>query len=283
MITGANGQLGADLVTELKTVYDVIPVTHDIIDLCESEKVESLIAHLEPDILINTAAFHHVEKCEAESKKAYLVNADMPYHLASICASKNIKFIHFSTAYVFDGNQHTPYTEETLAHPLNEYGKSKLTGEKMVLSCNPNALIIRVSALYGTHPCRAKNGLNFVQLMLKLAREKGEVTVVNDEFVAPTYTADIARQIIPILQHNLTGIIHLNAEGSCSWYEFAEEIFRYTNTPVKLSASSAATNTSVVKRPAYSVLSNHVLQTQGLNCMPHWKEGLHQYLNSLNN
>lgn len=283
MITGANGQLGADLVDVLSTYYQIIPITHDEIDLCETERVNELIHSVKPDILINTAAFHHVEKCETETEKAYEVNATVPQHLAAVCAQLNIRLMHISTAYVFDGKQSSPYTETDTAVPLNMYGKSKLEGEKRVLETSPDSLVVRVSALYGNHPCRAKNGLNFVQLMLKLAREKGEVTVVDDAFIAPTFTMSIAEQIVPLLESSISGIVHMNSEGSCSWYELADEIFKYTGTPVKLFPSHTADDPSQVKRPTFSVLSNHVLQTAGINHMPHWKDALHQYLDQSEN
>ncbi len=283
IVIGASGQLGSDLVDVLYPSYDVIPFTHDTVDVCDVEKISKLIRSLKPDILINTAAFHHVEQCENNPEEAFKVNASVPAQLATLCAGLHTRFVHFSTAYVFDGVQSNPYTETDTAMALNVYGKSKLEGEERVMMANQDALIVRVSALYGKRPCRAKNGLNFVQLMLKLAREKGEVTVVNDEFVAPTFTLSIAEQMKPLLNSNISGIVHMNSEGSCSWYEFADEIFNYTGTAVKLFASRAADHASPVNRPAYSVLSNRVLQTNGINRMPHWKDALHTYLDQLNN
>lgn len=280
IVTGANGQLGSDIVklfTQLN--YKVIALTHNEIELENLNSIKNCLMTFEPTILINTAAFHHVDLCEQFPDKAKIINAIAPEYMAKLCNIMDIKFIHFSTDYVFDGKQNIPYTENDKPNPLNVYGATKFEGENKILNVNPNHSIIRVSALYGNNPCRAKNGLNFVKLMLKMAKEKGEVSVVNDELVSPTNTNNIALQLNEILQNNISGIIHATSDGQCSWYDFANEIFTYTNTDIILNKTSNISN--LTPRPKYSVLENLKLKNNNINIMMPWKDALHNYLNTL--
>lgn len=283
MLTGSNGQLGRDIHKVLeKNGYEVIALTHEDCDLADLFTMKELILKHMPQIFINTAAFHHVEACESDSKKAFKINSEAPAFIARMCNYLSIKLIHFSSDYVFNGKTIVPYTENDSAEPLNIYGLSKLKGENLIKASCCKHLIIRVSGLYGTHPCRAKNGLNFVQLMLKLANEKGEVKVVTDEIVSPTSTISIAKMLNEFLNKDLQGTIHVSSEGSCSWNEFAKEIFDYTDTPVSLLPGLSADFPSKVARPAYSVLDNKYIYSKGYPRMPHWKESLHLYLDELN-
>ncbi len=281
LVTGANGQLGSDISASLSSKgFKVIACTRETFNLEDHAQTENVLMQIKPEIVINTAAFHHVEQCEADEKKAMLMNAETPQLMARVCSKINSRLIHFSTDYVFDGKKNEPYLETDATAPLNVYGKSKRAGEEKIMNEGEQHLILRVSALYGKHPCRAKNGLNFVQLMLKLAREKGEVKVVNDEFVSPTYTLNIA-DIMPLLiRKNLSGIVHLTSEGSCSWHEFAKEIFDYTQTQVQLYEAHSSDFPAKVNRPKYSVLENATLKKSGIRNMMHWKEALHSYLDT---
>lgn len=186
--------------------------------------------------------------------------------------------IHISTDYVFDGKKGEPYVEGDAPLPLNVYGTAKLAGEHFVRSLNPKHFILRTSALYGRHPCRGKGGLNFVELMLKLGRERGKVRVVASEVVTPTSTAELAKQIVLLSRSDAHGLYHATAEGSCSWYEFAKEIFEATNTTVQLGVAGPDEFPAKVPRPAYSVLENRALKTQGLNVFKTWREGVRDYL-----
>lgn len=279
IITGANGQLGADIVQHMvKCVDDVLQLSHSQIDITDKLAVENLIKEYKPDVFINTAAYHHIDLCEDHPDLALSVNAIAPAYIAELSALNKFKFVHFSTDYVFDGSKSSPYNESDTTNPLNQYGVSKSIGEQQILETNPDALILRVSALYGIQPCRAKKGLNFVKLMLKLAKEKGDVKVVNDEFVSPTSTESIAQMLPRLLVNDLSGIVHLTAEGSCSWYEFAEEIFHQSKTDVRLLVASPDDFPAKTNRPKYSVLENSILRRANLNDMPHWKESLQRYL-----
>jgi len=282
IVIGANGQLGSDITQVLLSEgLEVVEVNHDKLDIASFPDIEKLLQFEQPDVVINTAAFHQVDQCEENKEKAFLINAEAPGYISALSKKLGFRLIHFSTDYVFDGDKKTPYLESDACHPLNVYGASKYEGEKMILAENPDNIIIRVSGIYGHHPCRAKGGLNFVQLMLKLAREKGEVSVVNDEFVSPTNTMNVAEQTLVLLRTHLRGIVHATSEGACSWYDFAKEIFDYTHTPVKLSSRSSADAPPKTNRPKYSVLENSRLKEAGINIMPDWKTALHRYLDEL--
>ena len=281
-VTGSNGQLGTDIVNVLNSEgYEVIALTHADFDIADHAAAKSFLENEKPDVFINPAAFHNVDKCEEMPEEAMLFNCTAPAQLAATCKQLGIKFIHFSTDYVFDGAKGAPYLESDLPAPLNNYGRSKYAGEQAILQANEKALIIRVSAIYGQAPCRAKGGLNFVQIMLKLAKERGEVKVVTDEVVSPTSTLSIAKALPGIIAADLSGIAHLTSEGSCNWHDFAREIFDYTNTQVKLYPATSADFPAKTPRPKYSVLENGALKSAGLADMPHWRDALHEYLDGM--
>jgi dTDP-4-dehydrorhamnose reductase len=162
--------------------------------------------------------------------------------------------------------------------PLNVYGCSKLAGEYFVRSLAPKQFVVRTSGIYGHNPCRAKGGLNFVELMLKLGRERGEVRVVDDEFVSPTATAELARQMVELSSATQYGLYHATAEDSCSWFEFAREIFAVTGMKVNVKVASPGEFPAKVPRPSYSVLENKNLKSLGLNTLRSWQAGLRTYL-----
>jgi len=180
---------------------------------------------------------------------------------------------------VFDGAKLAPYLESDCPLPLNAYGNSKLAGELFVRSLAEKHYVIRVSGLYGKNPCLEKGGLNFVDLMLKLSRERKEVRVVDDEVLTPTATVEVARQVLLMLRGGAAdGLYHATAEGSCSWYEFAREIFRLSGSAVTLNKAGAGEFPAKVPRPKYSVLENGRLKEQGLNGMADWRDALAAYL-----
>jgi dTDP-4-dehydrorhamnose reductase len=278
-VIGANGQLGSDLVAEFTANGDVvIPLTHADVDISSLESVKASVHGHQAEIVVNTAAMHHVEDCEAQPERAFAVNAMGPRNLGLVVRELGALLIHVSTDYVFDGQSKEPYVEEDVALPLNVYGNSKLAGEHFVRSLVTKHLVIRSSALYGRHRCRAKPGENFVNLMLKLARDRGRVRVVDDEFVSPTSTLELARQIVALSRCDAYGLYHATAEGSCSWYEFAREIFALTGTKVSLEIAGPNEFPAKVPRPKYSVLENAGLKRIGLNRFNPWPVALADYL-----
>jgi len=278
-VIGANGQLGSDLVSAFRDNGDAVHgLTHADIEIADLSSVKRVLEGIQPQVIVNTAAMHHVENCEREPEKAFATNALGARNLAVVARDLDSILMHVSTDYVFDGSKGSPYVEEDAPGPLNAYGITKLAGEHFVRSTTPRHFVVRTSGLYGKNPCRAKGGLNFIELMLKLARERGEVRVVDSEFVSPTSTAELAQQMLRLSQSDWYGLYHATAEGSCSWYEFAREIFELTDTPVRLNVAGPNEFPAKVARPKYSVLENRALKSHGLNIFQPWQAGLQKYL-----
>jgi dTDP-4-dehydrorhamnose reductase len=278
-VIGANGQLGTDVAEEfVRNGDEVLGITREHLDIRSLQNARSVLQTAKPELIVNTAAMHHVENCEREPLEAYSVNSIGPRNLALIAYEIKAVLVHVSTDYVFDGAKMQPYLECDLAVPLNVYGNTKLAGEAFIRATTQEYFILRTSALFGTHPCRAKGGHNFVDLMLKLASERDGVRVVNDEFVSPTFTGDVARQIALLSRSEQFGLYHATAEGSCSWYEFAKAIFDITKTKANLQIASSNEFPAKVPRPKYSVLENYELKKRGLNSFRSWEGGLHSYL-----
>jgi dTDP-4-dehydrorhamnose reductase len=282
VVIGSNGQLGSDCVLAFQQAgHDVVALTHQDIEVSDATSVGRILAHHRPSMVVNTAAFHNVEKCEQEPERSFAVNALGPRNLARLSNDLGYLLMHISTDYVFDGAKNTPYLETDLPRPLSVYGNSKLAGEYFVQTIARRFFVVRISAVYGANPCRAKGGNNFVKLMLKLARERGEVKVVDDEFVSPTYTPDVAHQLLKLMQTEAYGLIHATANGSCSWYEYAAAIFQLTDTKVKLLHAAPGEFPMKVPRPKYSVLENARLKQLSIDMMPGWRTSLEHYLTTV--
>ena len=280
-VIGANGQLGADVSREFNRMGDdVYDLSHSDIEICSSESVREVLGEAKPQIIVNTAAMHNVESCEREPLKAYEANAVAPRNLAVVAREIHAVLIHISTDYVFDGSKKEPYLEADPAMPLNVYGNTKLAGEAFVRAYAGKYFILRTAALYGKNPCRAKGGRNFVELMLKLASERDELRVVNDEVVSPTATSELARQIVALSRTDNFGLYHATAEGSCTWYEFAKKIFDLAKVRTNVVVAASSEFPTKVPRPKYSVLENNALKVLGLNSFQTWEEGLRSYLAS---
>jgi len=280
-VLGANGQLGSDVCAAFKRNGDeVVALTHSDLELTSASSVDAALSASMPEFIVNTAAMHHVEKCEADPVAAFQTNALGAKHVAEWAQRAGSTVSYVSTDYVFDGTKGAPYLETDVASPLNAYGITKLAGEHFTSALAAKHFVLRVSAIYGLQPCRAKGGLNFVELMLKLSRERDELRVVDDEFVTPTPTVQIAAQLVALSRSSHYGLYHGTAEGSCSWYEFASEIFRATDTKIRLEKARPGEFPAKVPRPKYSVLENRALKSTGLNVFTDWREGLKSYLNA---
>ncbi len=278
-VIGANGQLGSDVVIAFSESGDpVSALTHSDIETAELGSVKRVLGEIQPQLIVNTSAMHNVDHCESDPAKAFAVNALGARNLAVVGRDLGAALVHVSTDYVFDGGKGSPYVEDDTPRPLNSYGISKLAGEHFIRSTTDKHFVIRTSALYGKSPCRAKGGLNFVELMLKLAKEREELRVVDSEVVTPTPTAELARQIVRLSHSDCYGLYHATAEGSCSWYEFAREIFALTGASVRLKVAAPGEFPAKVARPKYSVLENRALKACGLNLFAPWQEGLQKYL-----
>jgi dTDP-4-dehydrorhamnose reductase len=279
VVIGANGQLGSDLVAAFSESGDAVrALTHSDIEIAELDLASNVLGVIQPQVIVNTAALHNVEHCEREPAKAFAVNALGAKNLAVVARVLGAVLVHVSTDYVFDGSKGSPYIEEDNPRPLNAYGITKLAGEHFIRSTTDKHFVIRTSGLYGKSPCRAKGGLNFIELMLKLAKERKEIRVVDSEVITPTSTAQLAQQIVQLSHSEFYGLYHATAEGSCSWYEFAQEIFALTGTSVRLNVAAPDEFPSKVARPKYSVLENVALKNRGLNAFKPWQDGLRKYL-----
>jgi dTDP-4-dehydrorhamnose reductase len=279
-VIGADGQLGTDICAAIdKTQDELIRLTIEHIEVSDIDSVSRALKEASPQLVINTAAFHHVEKCEEEPVKAFEVNALGARNLAMVCNDLDAALMHISTDYVFDGKKRAPYIETDKPMPLNVYANTKLSGEYFIEAIAKKFYILRVSGIYGKAPCIGKGGLNFVELMVKLSRERPEVRVVDNEILTPTSTVEISHQIVKMIERDAQyGLYHATAEGSCSWYEFAREIFDITKPNIKFNKAAPGEFAVKVNRPEYSVLENKFLKDQGINMMRHWKQGLRTYL-----
>ena len=256
VVLGAGGRLGAALAREYAGQHDVTGFTHAQLDLAELDRLRSALGPLSFDVLINSAALTNVDYCEDHPDAAMRLNAEAPGVLAEICREKGSRFIHVSTDYVFDGEKREPYIEEDPADPISVYGKSKRAGELQVLDVNRDALVIRVSWVFG--PDRP----SFVDAILKKARTENEVTAVADKFSTPTYTPDIAALLQPLLdRYAVAGILHLANRGACSWQEYAQwalDCCHKFGFPMKAKQVGAASlgemKNFVARRPVYTVL-----------------------------
>jgi dTDP-4-dehydrorhamnose reductase len=276
VIIGANGQLGSDLSLVLSE-YKPICLTHQDIEVVDQESVRKVFKRYKPQIIINTSAFHNVALCEREPLKAFQVNALGVRNLVENALLYKATLVHISTDYVFDGKKKRPYIEKDCPSPINIYGISKLAGEYIIRNILKKYFIIRTSALFGLHLCRAKK-TNFVDTMLRLYKEGKEIKVVCDEFTSPTYSLDLANQIKEIIKTKHYGIFHVSNHGVCSWYEFAKTIFDFLKIKVKVIPIKAEDFDRKVKRPHFSALENRRLKELGLDRMRYWKIALRDYL-----
>lgn len=276
LLIGATGQLGRDLQPELAgRGHEVIPLSHAELEVCDLAAVYRTLGMYRPNVVINTSAFHQVEEVERQPERAFAVNAVAPGGLARACRDHEAALAHVSTDYVFSCGL-KPHAEEDAPEPVNVYGTSKLAGEYLIRSTLPQHYIVRTSGLCGAAGSSGKGG-NFVETMLRLARERGYARVVNDQTLAPTYTIDLARKVADLIQSGQYGLYHVVNDGQCSWHDFAAAIFELANCTVTLEPTVTAPD-SPVRRPTYSVLARTHLQRIGLDDMPHWRDALARYL-----
>ncbi|MES1219903.1 MAG: dTDP-4-dehydrorhamnose reductase, partial [Bacteroidota bacterium] len=277
VVIGANGQLGSDLIEVFSETHETTGLNHDDIEITDIDSVKKIIGLLKPDFVLNTAAYHVVPEAEKFPDKAFQVNGTGVLNLAKVCQATGARLVHYSTDYVFDGIKQKPYTEDDRPNPLNVYANSKLSGEYFALNYCQKSFVIRVSGIYGRTPCRAKGG-NFITTMMKLAQEKSEVRVVNDEILTPTPTYWIAKNTAELIKTDTFGLFHMSCEGEVSWYEFAKVIWEILKLKTPLYPASVKDFPLAVKRPFYSVLENGNLNKIGINIMPDWRSALENFL-----
>lgn len=274
-VVGSRGQLGVDL---MEAFADRSPVAFDrpYFDLEHPDSMTHALLDYRPTLVINTAAFHDVERCEYEPERAFAVNALGADALAGACAAVGAALMHVSTDYVFDGTARQPYAESAAPNPLSVYAISKVAGEQLIRRHGSSWFIVRTCGLYGVAGSRVK-GTTFAETMLKKALAGEPVRVVGDQTVAPSFTRDVARGMRAVAESGRFGIYHVTNAGSCTWYEFAAEIFRQAGMQADLTEISSSAFYARARRPAYSVLAHDGLAAIGYT-MPSWQEGLRDYL-----
>src|SRR5712692_1743291 len=272
IITGAEGQLGRDLLSELGTEHDCRGMTRPDGDITDYSAVARIFNTLRPDLVIHCAAYTDVDGCERDPDRAYRVNAAGAWNVAAAAHACHAAVAVLSTDFVFDGAQREPYTEFDATHPLSHYGASKRSGEQAAMAANPRTYVIRTQWLYGVY------GRNFPYAILRAA-QRGEEKVVADQVGAPTYSPDLARMIGQIIATPRYGIYHANNAGSCSWYEFAVELYRLAGLdPSILRPIPSSESPSPTRRPAYSVLRRYALELMGLDDARPWQEAARDFI-----
>ncbi|MFC2159560.1 dTDP-4-dehydrorhamnose reductase [Actinomycetota bacterium] len=279
-LIGVDGQLGTDI--EQCFTARGIEVLGFIglkeIDICDYDDSFDKIASSKPDLVINTAAFHNVDLCEDELEMAFNVNVGGVRNIAGICKGMDIPLMHFSTDYVFDGKKNTPYVEDDCSGPLSIYAISRLGGERVVQYMLDKYYLIRLSGLYGHAGCVGKGNINFIETMLKLAESKKAIKVVDDQVLTPTSTVDVAEKLGELIMTGKYGLYHMTNTGSCSWFEFACEIFKLMDINIDVVPISSKEFGAKAIRPRYSVLDNVNLKNIGISDLKHWKIALKNYL-----
>lgn len=273
LVTGSKGQVGAEIVELLKREgFTVYGYGRDVLDVKNLEQVENLMHTVNPNVVIHSAAYTNVDKAESEENIAFSVNAYGTRNIAVASEQIGAKLVYLSTDFVFDGAEEEPYNEFTSTNPLSVYGKSKLAGEQFVQHFHSRFFIVRTSWVFG------KYGKNFVQTMLQLALRNQPLTVVDDQLGSPTYAHDLAKIILQLIQTNKFGVYHVSNAGECSWFDFAEAIFKEANLDVTLTPCKSKDYIQQAQRPAYSVLDNMALRINGFQELRHWKEALKEYI-----
>jgi dTDP-4-dehydrorhamnose reductase len=278
-LIGSDGQLGTDIYKYFKDKgADITGLTISDIDVCDKNICNDVLFGIKPNLIINTAAFHQVDVCEDEVAKAFEVNVAGLKNLAEIALSVDAALMHFSTDFVFGGYEKcASFTEDDCPSPVSVYGISKLAGEYLLGYMMKKYYLVRVCGLYG-HAGSMGKGYNFVELMIRLANEGKEIKVVDDQVLTPTSTKDIAEKLYELIQTEKYGLYHMTNSGSCSWYEFACEIFKQAGLSPNISPTTSEAFASKAKRPAYSVLDNKNLRAAGLADLRPWKESLADYI-----
>ncbi|MGD6776449.1 dTDP-4-dehydrorhamnose reductase [Sutcliffiella horikoshii] len=276
LVTGYTGQLGNDVVKQGENVgLTMIGVGSTDFDIAQKDQVFSYVENLQPDAIIHCAAYTAVDKAEDDIETCNKVNINGTQYLALAAAKCDAKFIYISTDYVFDGKGREPFKENHIPNPIGAYGKSKFAGEQLVQSILDKWFIIRISWVFG------HNGNNFIKTMLRLSETKQQLNVVGDQFGSPTYTEDLARLLINMVQTEKYGIYHASNEGFCNWAEFAEEVFQVAGKDVKVTAIASEEYPTRAVRPKNSKMSKQFLVDNGFERLPHWKDAVKRYVTDL--
>jgi dTDP-4-dehydrorhamnose reductase len=271
LITGGGGQLASDLVELLGD--DAVALSRAELDVADADALARAIDDAAPDVVINCAAFHNLDLCEADPDQAWAVNVRAVREMAA----RAPRLVHLSTNYVFDGRRPEPYGEDDVPAPRSVYAITKLAGEHAALAYGSGALVVRAAGLYGVHGSVSKGG-NFVQRMLARGREQGALKMVADQLLQPTFTADLAAAIVDAVEREAEGVLHLTASDACSWHEFTETIMELAGLDVPVEAVSTVIPPGGIDRPLNGVLARPRADALGLPALRSWREGLEDYM-----
>lgn len=273
LVTGSTGQLGSDVVKELlKRGYSTLSPNRSELNLCSEDNIRNYILNSNCEAIVHCAAYTQVDKAEDEKDLFIKINATATKHIAKCAKILDIPMIYISTDYVFDGTKDGKYTENDETNPINIYGESKLAGEKYVQEILDKYYIVRTSWVFNI------NGKNFIETMLRLSKANNQLSIVNDQIGSPTYTKDLSRLLVDMLETSKYGLYHATNEGYCSWYEFANTIFKLANINIDIKAINSNEYASRAKRPMNSKLSKDKLIEYGFKPLPHWEDALKDYL-----
>jgi dTDP-4-dehydrorhamnose reductase len=278
IVFGKAGQLGCELVRVFtERGYQVSGFTRSELDVTDSARVEQAIASIDPSLVVNATAYNQVDLAEREPEAALACNAIAVRNLALACRQSDARLAHFSTDYVFDGTAGRPYTEEDPTHPLGAYGVSKLTGELYARAYLHEPLIIRTCGVFGPGGLRTARG-NFVETMLRLARRREPIRVVEDFIASPTYAPDLAAKTADLVERNAGGVFHVGGGQAISWFDFAGMIFDSVGVSPELRATNEREHRTAAPRPKFSALSNSKMERLGIAPMPPLESALERYM-----
>lgn len=273
LVTGSTGQLGSDVVKELlKRGYSTLSPNRSEFNLCSEDSIRNYILNSNCEAIVHCAAYTQVDKAEDEKDLCIKINATATKHIVKCAKILDIPMIYISTDYVFDGTKDGEYTENDETNPINIYGESKLAGEKYVQEILDKYYIVRTSWVFNI------NRKNFIETMLRLSKANNQLSIVNDQIGSPTYTKDLSRLLVDMLETSKYGLYHATNEGYCSWYEFADTIFKLANINIDIKAINSNEYASRAKRPLNSKLSKDKLIEYGFKPLPHWEDALKDYL-----
>lgn len=277
LVTGVKGQLGYDVVKECeKRGIEAIGVDVEEMDITDAAACERVITEAKADAVIHCAAYTAVDAAEDNEDLCRKVNAEGTRNIAEVCRKLDIKMMYFSTDYVFNGQGERPWEPDDPREPLNVYGQTKHEGELAVQELLEKYFIVRIAWVFGV------NGKNFIKTMLRLGKERGAVSVVDDQIGSPTYTYDLARLVVDMIQTDRYGIYHATNEGLCSWYEFACQIFKAAGmNQVKVTPVDSTAFPAKAKRPHNSRMDKSKLAENGFEPLPSWEDALERYLKEI--
>jgi dTDP-4-dehydrorhamnose reductase len=276
LVLGAGGQLGSEIVRATTALGDqVIAARRSDVDITDGARLRDLIRAERPEVVFNAAAYTAVDAAENDSERAALINGRAVARLSEICRDLVVPLVHFSTDYVFDGSAREPIPEDAPTGPLGAYGRSKLMGEEALLRSGADAYLVRTSWVYGLE------GANFVKTVLRVARENGSVSVVDDQRGSPTWARDLAVASRRLIDIGSPDIYHLSNSGDCTWYEFTTSITELAGVDAEIRPITTADYQTPATRPTYSVLANRRWQELGEPPLRHWREALAEFVPQL--